>query len=77
MTLVFIAAASVMLTVTLLLILSRLSWGNFNTLRRLRESRAELRALHEACNDCSDRAGAVDHRPKGLLTISLGESSKF
>src|SRR5271155_3592098 len=48
MTLAFIAAVTAMLIVALVLILLSLLRGNSGTPRRLRESRAELRALDEA-----------------------------
>jgi hypothetical protein len=59
MTFIFLAAATAMLTVALLLIFAPLLRANYGTLRRLRESRAELRALDEARSTGS--LGATDY----------------
>jgi cytochrome c-type biogenesis protein CcmI len=69
MTLAFIAAVTSMLVVALLLILPPLLRGNTNTLRRLRESRAELRALDEA-----RAAGSLEAADYASRRAALGES---
>src|SRR6202167_4322169 len=69
MTLAFITAAMAMLTVALLLILPPLLRGNSNTQRRLRESRAELRALEAARS-----AGPLEAADYASRRAALGES---
>jgi cytochrome c-type biogenesis protein CcmI len=73
MTLAFIAAVTAMLIVALVLILLPLLRESSNTLRRLRDSRAELRALEEARSaggletvDYASRRAALG---EGLLSI--------
>jgi cytochrome c-type biogenesis protein CcmI len=80
MTPVFIAAVAAMSVVALLLILQPLLRGNTNSLRRLRESRAELRALEEAraagnleAAEYATRRAALG---EGLLSILDGESKR-
>jgi cytochrome c-type biogenesis protein CcmI len=68
MTLAFVAAVAAMLIVALLLILPPLLRGNSNTLRRLRESRAELRALEEA-----RAAGSLEAADYASQRAALGE----
>ncbi len=68
MTLAFIAAVTAMLIVALVLILLPLLRGNSNSLRRLRESRAELRALEEARS-----AGSLEAADYALRRAALGE----
>jgi cytochrome c-type biogenesis protein CcmH len=81
MTLVFIAAATVMLTVALVLILRPLGRGDSNTLRRLRESRAELRALEQARSagslDVADYTSRRAALGEGLLSILDAEPKRF
>jgi cytochrome c-type biogenesis protein CcmI len=69
MTLAFIAAVTAMLLVALVLILSPLVRGNSNTLRRLRESRAELRALEAARS-----AGSLEALDYAARRAALGEA---
>jgi cytochrome c-type biogenesis protein CcmH len=69
MTLAFIAAVTAMLLVALVLILSPLLRGNSNTLRRLRESRAELRALEAARS-----AGSLEALDYAARRAALGEA---
>ena len=80
MTPAFIAAVAAMLVVALLLILAPLLRGNTNSLRRLRESRAELRALEEAraaggleAADYASRRAALG---EGLLSILDAEPKR-
>src|SRR5271156_4525064 len=69
----FIAAVASMLVVALLLILPPLLRGSANSLRRLRESRAELRALDEARSagslEAADYASRRAALGEGLLSI--------
>jgi cytochrome c-type biogenesis protein CcmH len=81
MTLAFVAAVASMLVVALLLILLPLLRGDTNTLRRLRASRAELRALEEAraagnfeAADYASRRAALG---EGLLSILDAEPKRF
>jgi cytochrome c-type biogenesis protein CcmI len=69
MTLAFIAAVTAMLTVALLLIVLPLLRGNSNSLRRLRESRVELRGLEEARS-----AGSLEAADYASRRAALGES---
>jgi cytochrome c-type biogenesis protein CcmI len=69
MTLAFIAAVTAMLLVALVLILSPLLRGNSNSLRRLRESRAELRALEAARS-----AGSLEALDYAARRAALGEA---
>jgi cytochrome c-type biogenesis protein CcmI len=69
MTPAFIAAVTAMLIVALGLILLPLLRGNSNSLRRLRESRAELRALEEARS-----AGSLEAADYASRRAALGES---
>ena len=73
MTPAFIAAVTAMLIVALMLILLPLLRGNSNSLRRLRESRAELRALEEARSagslEAADYASRRAALGEGLLSI--------
>src|ERR1700728_5326022 len=68
MTPAYMAAVTAMLVVALLLILPPLLRGNTNTLRRLRESRAELRALEEA-----RAAGSLEAADYASRRAALGE----
>src|ERR1700733_4212140 len=81
MTPAFIAAVAAMLAVALLLILPPLLRGNTNTLRRLRESRAELRALEEAraagSLEAADYASRRAALGEGLLSILDAEPKRF
>jgi cytochrome c-type biogenesis protein CcmI len=81
MTLAFIAAATAMLTVALVLILLPLWRGNSNTLRRLRDSRAELRTLDEARSagslEAADYASRRAALGQGLLSILDSEPTRF
>ena len=80
MTPTFIAAVASMLVVALLLILPPLLRGNANTLRRLRESRAELRALEEAraagSLEAADYASRRAALGEGLLSILDAEPKR-
>ena len=73
MTPAFIAVVTAMLIVALMLILLPLLRGNSNSLRRLRESRAELRALEEARSagrlEAADYASRRAALGEGLLSI--------
>ena len=73
MTPAFIAAVTAMLIVALMLILLPLLRGNSNSLRHLRESRAELRALEEARSagslEAADYASRRAALGEGLLSI--------
>lgn len=64
----FLAIAAGMLTVALLLIFTPLWRANYGTRRRLREARAELRALEEARSTGS--LGATDYAAR---RADLGE----
>jgi cytochrome c-type biogenesis protein CcmH len=81
MTPTFLAAVASMLVVALLLILPPLLRGNTNTLRRLRESRAELRALEEARSagslEAADYASRRAALGEGLLSILDAEPQRF
>jgi cytochrome c-type biogenesis protein CcmH len=80
MTPAFIAAVASMLVVVLLLILPPLLRGNSNTLRRLRASRAELRALDEAraagSLEAADYASRRAALGEGLLSILDAEPKR-
>jgi cytochrome c-type biogenesis protein CcmH len=65
----FIAAATAMVVVALGLILMPLLRGNGNALRRLRESRAELRALQEA-----RAVGSLEATEYASRRAALGEA---
>jgi len=69
MTPAFIAVVTAMLIVALVLILLPLLRGNSSSLRRLRESRAELRALEEARS-----AGTLEAADYASRRAALGES---
>jgi cytochrome c-type biogenesis protein CcmI len=69
MTPAFIAVVTAMLIVALVLILLPLLRGNSSGLRRLRESRAELRALEEARS-----AGTLEAADYASRRAALGES---
>jgi cytochrome c-type biogenesis protein CcmI len=81
MTLAFIAAVTAMLIVALVLILLPLLRGNSNSLRRLRESRAELRALEEARSagslEAADYASRRAALGEGLLSILDAEPRRL
>jgi cytochrome c-type biogenesis protein CcmI len=81
MTPAFIAAVTAMLIVALVLILLPLLRGNSNSLRRLRESRAELRALEEARSagslEAADYASRRVALGEGLLSILEAEPKRF
>jgi cytochrome c-type biogenesis protein CcmH len=69
MTPAFIAAVTAMLVVALLLVLAPLCRENADTRRRLRESRAELRALDEAYS-----AGSLGETDYASRRAALGEA---
>src|ERR1700733_7682517 len=81
MTLAFTAAVTAMLIVALVLILLPLLRGNSNTLRRLRESRAGLRALEEGRSagslEAADYASRRAALGEGLLSILDAEPKPF
>jgi cytochrome c-type biogenesis protein CcmI len=81
MTVAFIAAVTAMSIVALVLISLPLLRENSNTLRRLRESRAELRALDEARSagslEAADYASRRAALGEGLLSILDGEPKRF
>ena len=81
MTLAFIAAVTAMLIVALVLILLPLLRGSSNTLRRLRVSRAELRALEAARSagslEAADYASRRAALGEGLLSILDAEPKRF
>jgi cytochrome c-type biogenesis protein CcmI len=81
MMLTFIAAATAMLTVALMLILPPLLRGGAGTSRRLRESRAELRALDDAHSagtlEAAEYASRRAALGEGLLSILEGEPKRL
>jgi cytochrome c-type biogenesis protein CcmI len=81
MTPAFIAVVTAMLIVALVLILLPLLRGNSSSLRRLRESRAELRALEEARSagtlEAADYASRRAALGEGLLSILDAEPRRL